>query len=120
MGQRTTLSCRKFDKSLPERVYFLVLEPHLQKRQAFKPLNRCAPFKPTSALRVQVEIPATLRLLNRFWIFDPSALLRACPESIEGTGFGFWIPTESALKSKNHLAMCRFEFQFAFDRLDES
>jgi hypothetical protein len=41
-------------------------------------------------------------MLNQFWIFDPSALLR--------TGFGFWIPTESALKSKNHLAMWRFEF----------
>src|SRR5262249_665544 len=43
------------------------------------------PFKPTCGLRVQSSIPATLRLLNRFWIF--------------------WIPTESALKSRNHFAM---------------
>jgi hypothetical protein len=29
--------------------------------------------------------------MNRFWISDPSTLLRACPEFSEGTGFGFWI-----------------------------
>jgi hypothetical protein len=57
-------------------VCFLVLEPHFAVNLALK----ASP--------------------NQFWIFDPSALLRACPESIEGTGFGFWIPTKSPLKSK--------------------
>ena len=60
------------------------------RRRPFKPFNRCAPFKPSSRpvpCAYKVQIPSTLRLLNRFWIFDPSALLR--------TGFGFWIPTES-------------------------
>jgi hypothetical protein len=68
------------------------------KRQAFKPLNRCAPFKPTSALRVQssnTRYPAVVKS-----ILDPSALLR--------TGFGFRANHRSNLK--NHLAMCRFEF----------
>jgi hypothetical protein len=71
---------------------FSGLRASFVKRQAFKPLNRCAPFKPfkpTSALRVQS--------LNTHY---PAAV-----KSI----LDFWIPTESALKSKNHLAMCSFE-----------
>jgi len=36
--------------------------------------------------------------VKKFWIFDPSAWLRACPEFIEGTGFGFWIGTRKAKK----------------------
>jgi hypothetical protein len=59
------------------------------KRQAFKPFNRCAPFKPfkpTSALRVQssnTRYPAAVKSMLDF---------------LDSEG--------SALKSKNHLAMC--------------
>jgi hypothetical protein len=42
---------------------------------------------------------------NQFWIVDPSALLRACPESIEGTGFGFWIPPNRHSNLINQFAM---------------
>src|SRR5215475_3142166 len=67
------------------------------KRQAFKPLNRCAPFKPTSALRVQSSNTLYPAAVNRFWI-----------------------PTESPLKSKKSvhdappLFFCSFIFSTIF------
>src|SRR5262249_45034524 len=62
------------------KVRFLCLRASFVKRQAFKPLNRCAPFKPfkpTSALRLQSSNTLYPAAVNRFWI-----------------------PTESPLKSK--------------------
>src|SRR5262245_1956392 len=50
---------------------FSGLSASFVKRQAFKPLNRCAPFKPfkpTSALRVQSSNTLYPAAVNRFWI----------------------------------------------------
>ena len=55
--------------------------------------------------KVVVYMHSAFQPIN-FGFFDPSALLR--------TGFGFWIPTESALKSRNQFAMCRFESESLF------
>jgi hypothetical protein len=68
---------------------FSGLRASFVKRQTFKPLNRCAPFKPTSALRIQsfeYPLPAALKSI-----------------------LGFLDSEGSPLKSKNHLAMCRFK-----------
>jgi hypothetical protein len=82
---------------------FSGLRASFVKRQTFKSLNRCAPFKqfkPTSGLRVQ----------------SSNTLYPAAVKSI----LDFLDSEGSALKSRSQFGMRSFDAYFAFDLLDES
>jgi hypothetical protein len=88
---------------------FSDLRASFVKRQAFKPLNRCA----------------EQQLVEGFKPFKQFKYPLPCGCQINFGPFGvaqdrFWIPTNQRSNLKNHLAMCRFDTYFAFDLLAES